>query len=220
MPPGVNSDPCVTGCRSSSEIRSTRSTLDCPCRTTPPSRSACAASRPASGDIESGTCSPRWVSAHNCSSGSPASSGGQLQRVGIARALSVNPDVLVLDEPVSALGVSIQAQILNLLRDLQARRDLAYLFISHDMSVVRYLCHRVAVMYLGRIVEVATTDEIFESPAHPYTKVMLAAIPDTDCSMSDMGQPGQTGEEAGAAMEFGGCRFMPRCPAAVDECAH
>jgi peptide/nickel transport system ATP-binding protein len=108
-----------------------------------------------------------------------ALSGGQLQRVGIARALVLDPDVLVMDEPVSALDVSIQAQILNLLLDLKQRRNLAYVFISHDMSVVRYLCDRVAVMHLGRLVEVGTADDIFTNPAQDYTRRLLDAVPET-----------------------------------------
>ncbi len=144
-------------------------------------------------------------------------SGGQRQRIGVARALSVNPDFIVLDEPTSALDVSVQAQILNQLNALQKDFGLTYLFISHDLSVVRYMCDRVAVMYLGKIAEYASKDELFARPTHPYTEALLSVIPvpDPDLKRDRIILPGDVPSPANPP---DGCRFHTRCPLVIDIC--
>jgi len=147
-------------------------------------------------------------------------SGGQRQRVGIARALSVRPEFIICDEAISALDVSIQAQIINLLEDLRDEFNLTYLFIAHDLSVVRHLCHRVAVMYLGKIVELADCDELYNHPMHPYTEALLAAVPVPDPEVErTRAHQIVKGEVPSPINPPSGCVFHPRCRLAVDDCS-
>jgi oligopeptide transport system ATP-binding protein len=147
-------------------------------------------------------------------------SGGQRQRVGIARALSLNPEFIVCDEAVSALDVSIQAQVINLLEDLREEFDLTYLFIAHDLSVVRHLCHRVAVMYLGKLVELADCDEMFDNPLNPYTRALLEAVPIPDPEIEQNRDHRVIEGEVPSPMNPpSGCVFHPRCNMAVESCS-
>ncbi len=146
-------------------------------------------------------------------------SGGQRQRIGIARAIALNPQFIVCDEPVSALDVSIQSQILNLLRDLQQQKGLTYLFISHDLGVVRYISNRVCVMFLGKICEIGETEEIYSNPMHPYTKFLIEAVPTTDLSRRDQPRTILAGEIPSPVNPPSGCRFHTRCPFAQPVCS-
>lgn len=144
--------------------------------------------------------------------------GGRRQRIGVARALSLNPKFIVCDEPVSALDVSIQAQILNLLMDLQQDLGLTYMFITHNLSVVKHISEQIVVMYLGQVVEIADSDELFVSPQHPYTKALLSAIPVPDISMRNEAIEVIKGEITSPINPAPGCRFAARCPYAGDKC--
>lgn len=144
-------------------------------------------------------------------------SGGQRQRIAIARAIALSPKLIVADEPVSALDVSIQAQIVNLLEELQTRTNVSYLFISHNLSVVRHISDRVAVMYLGQIVELAGRDQLFGSPKHPYTQALLSSVPEPDVD-GKRERIILSGEVPNAANPPSGCAFHPRCPHAVERC--
>jgi oligopeptide/dipeptide ABC transporter ATP-binding protein len=143
-------------------------------------------------------------------------SGGQRQRIGIARAISLNPELIVADEPVSALDVSIQAQILNLLMDLRDQLGLTYLFISHDLRIVKHISDRIAVMYMGKIVEIANGEDLFEHPLHPYTQLLLGAIPKLDPSKKR--EQALLKEELGLILPDRGCLFQPRCPHHRERC--
>ena len=145
-------------------------------------------------------------------------SGGQRQRIGIARAIALNPSLVICDEPVSALDVSVQSQVLNLLKEIQKKKNLAYLFISHDLSVVRFVSDRVCVMFLGKVCEIGDCELIYDQPVHPYTKFLINAIPVADPKLRDMEKPLLQGEIPSPVNPPAGCRFHTRCPYATERC--
>lgn len=145
-------------------------------------------------------------------------SGGQRQRISIARALSVNPEFVLCDEPLSALDVSVQAQVVNILQDLQQELGLTYLFIAHDLSMVRHISSRIGVMYLGKLVEIAPAGELYQRPAHPYTQALLASVPVPDPRVRQLEEGGLKGEIPSPTADIRGCRFCSRCPHVMPQC--